>query len=99
MNKQHILSEIKRTAQANGGVPLGVDRFLREAGIREADWKGKIWARWADAVREAGYEPNKLRGAFDEDILLEKYAGFAHELGRLPVTSEMRLKKRSDPTL
>jgi hypothetical protein len=26
MNRQHIISEIKRTAEENGGVPLGKDQ-------------------------------------------------------------------------
>jgi hypothetical protein len=28
MSKNHILEEIKRTAEADGGVPLGKQRFL-----------------------------------------------------------------------
>jgi len=39
MNKQHILQEIKRTATANDGIPLGRLRFFRETGIKESDWK------------------------------------------------------------
>lgn len=38
MKKEHILSEIKRTAQENGGVPLGIDRFREATGILKADW-------------------------------------------------------------
>jgi hypothetical protein len=53
MDKQFILSEIKRTAEANAGVPMGRDRFSQETGIRANDWEGKLWARWGDAVREA----------------------------------------------
>ena len=53
MKRQHILKELRRTAEANGGVPLGRLSFFKETGIKEADWKGKFWARWNDAVREA----------------------------------------------
>jgi hypothetical protein len=59
MNKTHILQEIIRTAKINSGVPLGVDRFETETGIKEWDWK-KFWPRWNDVVREAGFTPNKL---------------------------------------
>jgi hypothetical protein len=58
VNKQHILDEIKRTAAANGKLPLGKAKFLRETGIKESDWGGIYWARWGDALREAGFEPN-----------------------------------------
>jgi hypothetical protein len=54
MNKEHILAEIKRTAVLNGGVALGKDRFFQETGIKSSDWIGKLWARWGDAVKEAG---------------------------------------------
>ena len=54
MDKQHIIEEIKRNAQENGGEPLGRHRFLTETGIRESDWIGRYWTKWSDAVREAG---------------------------------------------
>lgn len=96
MTKDHILREIKRTAEANGGIPLGRLRFLTETGIKDYDW-GKYWARWSDAVRESGLEPNKLQGAYGEPLLLERYARFVRELGRTPTPSDLRLKSRDDP--
>jgi hypothetical protein len=54
MDKQHILEEIRRTAAANNGEPLGVARFFQETGIKETDWRGKFWVRWGEALREAG---------------------------------------------
>jgi hypothetical protein len=96
MNKQHVINEIKRTAEENGGVPLGVDRFETATGIKEADWRGRFWARWGDAVREAGFTPNTLRPKADEDVLLAQLGAFVRELRRYPTVAEMRMRKRLD---
>ena len=62
----------------------------------ESEWLGKLWARWGDAVREAGFTPNQLNHAYDKTELLEKYAKLALELGRLPTANDLRLKHRKD---
>lgn len=98
MDKKHILHEIRRTAQENAGVPLGALRFSKETGIKESDWKGRLWARWGDALREAGLEPNRFNVPFDESFLLKKYIDLVRELGRLPVSAELRMKASSDST-
>jgi len=69
--RQEILSEIKRAAQENGGRPLGKARFESETGIKPYDW-GRFWARFGDAVKEAGFVPNRLQLAYDNGFLLEK---------------------------
>ncbi len=96
MDKQHILEEIKRTAGANHGEPLGIARFSQETGIRTADWHGKFWARWGDALREAGFEPNRFNKAYAEDELIEKFISLIRELGRFPVHVELKMKSRDD---
>lgn len=98
MDKEHILAEIRRTADENGGLPLGKGRFLAATGIRESDWSGRYWVRWSDAVREAGYQPNALQAALADDELLLRLAGLTRELGHFPVAAELRLKARQDPT-
>jgi hypothetical protein len=98
MDKQQILDEIRRTTKANGGVPLGSKRFAQETGIRTADWYGKHFGRWSDALREAGFAPNTLQDSFSDDLLLEKLVLLVREAGRFPGTGDMRLKKRNDPT-
>jgi hypothetical protein len=97
MTKSHILQEIKRTAEENGGAPLGSALFEAKTGIRNPDWFGVHWARWGDALREAGFRPNQLNSAYDKQHLLRKYAELALELGRLPVLGDLRLKRRRDP--
>ena len=62
MDRAHILSEIRRLAVVNDGVPLGRRRFEQETGIRESDWLGRHGARWNDAINEAGFEANELNG-------------------------------------
>src|SRR6266850_3244006 len=95
MDKQHILEEIKRTAKANGGKPLGQERFHLETGISKSDWLAKHWARWGDAVRESGLEPNQMQAAHEEHALIEKFIGLMRELGKFPTSNEVKLKART----
>ncbi len=97
MTKEHILAEIRRTAAANGGVPLGVSRFFTETGIKQSDWDGRLWARWGDALIEAGFQPNEFNTARTGEDLLDNLAGLVRELGRFPVMREIKLKARRDP--
>jgi hypothetical protein len=98
LNKSHILAEIRRTAATNGGTALGHARFRQETGIKVADWHGKFWSRWGDALTEAGFTPNALQAAFPDDVLFERLVGLCRELGRVPTFGEMKLKHRADPT-
>lgn len=97
VNKADIIQEIRRTAESNGGIPLGMRKFQSETGIKSSDWQGKLWARWSEALHEAGFVPNQLRSAYDSAELLGKYATLAQELGRLPTANDLRLKARADP--
>jgi len=95
MKKEYILKEICRTAEANGGKPLGVARFEAETGIKPWDWE-KFWARFGDAVKEAGFVPNQLQGAYDEGFLFEKLISLMRKLGKFPSSREMTGAKNDD---
>jgi len=97
MTRAHILSEIKRTAKGNDGQPLGRTKFKSETGIRESDWL-KYWARWSDALLEAGLSPNQFNSAYNRDKLLTTYARLAQRLGRLPSNNDLRLQANTDKT-
>jgi len=96
MNKQHILDQIKRTAADNGGKALGRERFEKVTGIKEGEWAGRYWARWSEAVTEAGFAPNQMNSPLDSDAIVAQYILFARQLGRLPVKAEMKLRKRQN---
>lgn len=98
MNRAEILDEIRRTAEENGGSPLGQRSFERATGIRHVDWFGVYWRAWGDAVQEAGYTPNVLTGKIDEDELVRRYCSLVREIGRFPTKGDLRLKRRHDPT-
>lgn len=96
MDKEFIISEIKRTAESNGGVALGRSRFQQETGIREIDWKGIHWINWSDAVKEASVKLNTFAQAMDDQVLLEKAAHLIRELGHFPQIAELTMKRNQD---
>jgi hypothetical protein len=96
LDKELILAEIRRTAEANDGQPLGRARFAAETGIREHDWHGRFWARWSDAIAEAGYTPNQLQGRMPDDEVFAKLADEVRRLGHLPTSAELKLRRRED---
>lgn len=98
VTKSDILAEIKRTAAGNEGVPLGRARFQDATGIRPADWEGRYWARWGDAIREAGLEPNALQSAFTDDRILDALIDEIRRVGKWPTNNDLKLARRSNPS-
>mgnify|MGYP001163415538 CR=1 FL=1 len=96
MDKSFILSEVRRTAIANGGVALGRMRLESETGIKEHHWR-KFWARYGELVGEAGFEPNAANEAWPEDELCALLAGLARELGKFPTHADVRVRKTTVP--
>jgi len=97
VTKQHILEEIRRTASENGGSPLGRQRFAKETGIKEPDWRGRFWARWGDAIKEAGLSPNQFQEKFEDAKVIGSYVPLIRKYGRLPTSAEIRLERSQDP--
>src|SRR5437588_3808060 len=96
MDREHIIQEIRRTANANSGVPLGWRRFEEQTGIRYYDWFGQFWTRWGDAVREAGLEPNRMSEAYDDAFLLENLVLLTRSLGHGPTQGDLLFAKKND---
>ncbi|MGH1412246.1 MAG: GIY-YIG nuclease family protein [Pelagimonas sp.] len=96
--KEHIISEIKRLAEKNGGKAPGKAPFHQETGIAESDWYGKLWLRWNDAVADAGLVPNKKQGRLSSDHVLDKYAEVCRHYGKPPSSAELRFYARETPS-
>ncbi len=97
MEKQFIIAEIKRTARENGA-PLGHRKFESETGIRPYEWQGH-WAKWNDAVAEAGLGPNSKSSAYSDEFLIGQLVLLIRELGRFPTNGDMRVKSRNGSDL
>lgn len=97
--REHIVSEIRRLAALNGGQAPGVNAFTKATGIIESKWLGKYWARWGDALIEAGYEPNSLAGKSDRDAILTGIVTACRHYGHFPVRAELKMLRATDPAI
>lgn len=93
--RDKILTEIKRLASANAGRPPGRKAFERETGIGDAAWRGIHWARWSDALKEAGFSPNEFQQKHDTDFVLQKFVDACRHFSRIPTVDEIKMYGRS----
>lgn len=95
--RERIVEEIRRLTAA-AGKPPGKLVFARATGIQESAWSGRIWARWNDALAEAGFEGNTLQSRFDTADVLTAIIQACHHYGHVATIREMQLYKRATPS-
>lgn len=95
MDKKFILDEIQRTADLNGGRPLGRLRLEKEAGIKAHHWR-KYWSRFGDAQEEAGFAANRAPDAWQEAELIQHIVALCRQLGHFPTQGDVRVKSTYD---
>lgn len=93
--RERVISEIKRLAAESGRVP-GIRAFEEQTGIPRREWMGKVWARWSDAISEAGFEPNGLTERLDTECVLRSVAECCLALGRLAAANDLKLYARQN---
>jgi hypothetical protein len=93
--RDQILSEIRRFAKTNNGQGPGIRAFERQTGITAGQWRGVYWARWSDALKEAGCEPNKFQDKSEADLICESFLQAARHYRRLPTFPELRMYRRT----
>jgi hypothetical protein len=94
--RERVIAEIRRLAEQNGVGP-GIRAFELETGILRREWMGRIWARWGDALADAGCEPNALTSRRDSEEVLRFVAECCLAIGRWPGTQDFRLYARNSP--
>ena len=92
--REQILAEVRRLA-AEIGRPPGSWLFESRTGLRAHQWRGVYWARWSEALREAGLQPNVRAPKSDPDVMLEQIAIAARRFGHCPTADELKLYRRT----
>lgn len=88
LTKEDILKEIRRTTKDNGGKPLGKSTFKNATDISPFDCS-RYWAKFSDAIKEAGFEPNKRWTRYPDKLLIEKTIEKIRKYGRYPTLGEL----------
>lgn len=96
--REKILDEIKRLAKANGGTPPGQNVFAKETGYKPHEWE-KYWARWGDAVREAGLVAQEWSSKLNAMLFYPKLAEAVRYYKRLPTIRELQLFRKINPVI
>jgi hypothetical protein len=94
--REKILKKICELSTKTDGRPPGARRFETETGIPQHAWRGVHWARWGDALKEAGFEPNLKQGKIEEEFFLTKLAEACRHFGKFPTAMELRMFQRKD---
>lgn len=95
--RDQILDEIRRVAAELGAAP-GRRTFATESGVQPSDWQGRYWARWSDALAEAGLPANVLNQKLDDATIMRALAEETRRLGRFPGKPDLQMRRRDDPT-
>lgn len=89
--RAHIISETQRLAAHNGGQAPDNQAFVSATGITETKWRGKYWARWGDALVEAGFKPNAWIGKSDSDTIIPGVIAATRHYNRFPTNAEISM--------
>ncbi|MDP3492398.1 MAG: GIY-YIG nuclease family protein [Hyphomonadaceae bacterium] len=90
-----MIRAIQALAKRDGKVP-GRLRFEASTGLGMHAWHGVYWARWSDAIAEAGLAPNLKTEAILEEVLLGAFLDLTIQLGHVPTDGELKLHGRTN---
>jgi hypothetical protein len=91
MSREEILSEIKQIAKQRNGSPPGRELFAKLTGIKPYHWSA-FWARWSDALRDAGFASNELISGYSDQTLFGHLVNLIRKLGHFPSALEIRFE-------
>ena len=91
--KQQIITEIQRLAAARGG-RISIRAFCDESGMKEYQILGTRWAKWNDALAEAGVNTGSFFQPKTEDMaVLEAFVQLVKRLNRWPTQTDLQMER------
>jgi Meiotically Up-regulated Gene 113 (MUG113) protein len=91
--RAQIVEQIRDIAAETGGAPPELRQFEKMSGIRRHRFIGSIWARWPDALQEAGLRPKGAKGRLRNADMLTAFAQLARSLGRVPTVDDVKVHR------
>jgi hypothetical protein len=98
MNREQILAEIKRLADANAHTAIGERAFFAQTMLNRTVLRRAGFPNYGAAVEAAGYQRNELKQRYDDDTLFAPIARLARELGHCPTYGERAVERYKDST-
>jgi hypothetical protein len=92
VTKEEIMAGIRSCADELGRVPTVADlKQMKRISLRTIR---RFFGRYADALREAGFDPHGAGYKLDLDTLFRDWAGIARTIGKLPSILEYNKQSR-----
>ena len=95
MNRNQIVSEVKRVAEANGGKPLGERLFYKETGLNIQALQRAGFPNYGHAREAAGYARGTFGAAYSDDELFGPLARLTRDKQHFPTIGEIRVAQYS----
>jgi hypothetical protein len=95
-DRDHILAQLRRLAESNGGEPVGERTFLADTRLTRRCLQIAGFPNYGAAVEAAGFARKTLQQAFTDDQLFQPLAQLTRERGRFPTTNERQVQRYKD---
>src|SRR5579884_270430 len=90
--KEGVLTAIRESAEELGRVPTVADlKEMKKVSLRTIR---RFFGRYADALREAGFDPHGAGYKLDVETLFQDWAGIARHVRKLPSLLEYTKQSR-----
>ena len=92
VTKQEIIASIRNCAEELGRIPTVAElKEIKKISLRTVR---RFFGRYADALREAGFDPHGAGYRLDLDTLFRDWAGIARGMGKIPSLLEYSKQSR-----
>ncbi len=95
--EQFVMDTYRKQVNVHGKLLSQAD-FMRQTRISAYHWEGGYWRSWSEFQAALGFTPNKRKTKTPDGVLLRRYAELALELKRLPRYTDMKVRRRQDPS-